>query len=109
MKVYTLNGITKLNYTQQNNKGDALQLIPIYMTFERTAYELKFESKDFKKFLIDIGFIRNKKFVEPEETTLINEYAVIEQIFIENQRVYQMMITEKGIGYLIETIQIIFK
>lgn len=109
MKIYTLNGITELKSKGNYEQDKSLKLAPIYMTFERTAYELKFESKDFNKFLIDIGFIRKAKFIEPEPATLINNYAVMEQIFIENKQITQMMITESGIGYLIENIQTIFK
>ncbi len=106
MKIYTLNGETEVNAVTPIK---CEELAPIYMTFDRAALELQYEPKLFKQFLTEIGFIRKSEVIEPEHTSVLNNYAVMEQIFIGEKRIHQMMITEEGIGYLIQTIKTIFK
>ncbi len=109
MKIFTLNGVGEYRNTSTKSNIDDLELAPIYMTFERAALELQYEPKLFKQFLTEIGFIRKSEIIEPEHTSVINNYAVMEQIFIGEERIHQMMITEEGIQYLIQTIKSIFK
>lgn len=109
MKIFTLNGVGEYQNTSTESNRDEIELAPIYMTFERAALELQFSSSDFKSFLTEIGFIRKSKFIEPEFTSLLNDYVVMEQLFTSDTRMTQMLITEKGMQYLIETIKSIFK